>query len=333
MLLDGDNIYANNVDPVDVRRTIGMVFQRPNPFPTMSIYDNVVAGLKLQGGRMKKSDLDNVVEKSLRGANLWEEVKDRLPKPGAGLSGGQQQRLCIARAIAVEPQVLLMDEPCSALDPISTLAIEDLIQTLKEKYTIVIVTHNMQQAARVSERTAFFNLSAVGKTGSARRDGRHREDLLQPERPAHRGLHLRPLRIGQWPTEFDPRSGGAFTPMSSLPKPHEHDIDSEDALSAGDVEMNIAAHTAAVHGHPIALSPQEFRLLALLLRHVDRVLPSKYLLDELWGPNFTGDPGTLNVHILRIRTKLERHPGASAHIRTVRGVGYIFDSTPQSSDL
>jgi phosphate transport system ATP-binding protein len=165
VLLDGDDIYANRVDPVDVRRTIGMVFQRPNPFPTMSIEDNVVAGLKLNGGRMSKSDLNNVVEKSLRGANLWEEVKDRLKKPGAGLSGGQQQRLCIARAIAVEPQVLLMDEPCSALDPISTLAIEDLIQSLKEQYTIVIVTHNMQQAARVSERTAFFNLSAVGKPG------------------------------------------------------------------------------------------------------------------------------------------------------------------------
>jgi phosphate transport system ATP-binding protein len=165
VLLDGDNIYGDGVDPVDVRRTIGMVFQRPNPFPTMSIYDNVVAGLKLQGGRMKKADLDTVVEKSLRGANLWEEVKDRLPKPGASLSGGQQQRLCIARAIAVEPQVLLMDEPCSALDPISTLAIEDLMQTLKEKYTIVIVTHNMQQAARVASRTAFFNLQAVGKPG------------------------------------------------------------------------------------------------------------------------------------------------------------------------
>jgi phosphate transport system ATP-binding protein len=165
VLLDGDNIYGNGVDPVDVRRTIGMVFQRPNPFPTMSIYDNVVAGLKLQGGRIKKADLDVVVERSLRGANLWEEVKDRLSKPGAGLSGGQQQRLCIARAIAVEPQVLLMDEPCSALDPISTLAIEDLMQTLKEKYTIVIVTHNMQQAARVASRTAFFNLQAVGKPG------------------------------------------------------------------------------------------------------------------------------------------------------------------------
>jgi len=165
VLLDGEDIYGANVDPVNVRRTIGMVFQRPNPFPTMSIYDNVVAGLKLQSGRFKKSELDDTVEKSLRGANLWEEVKERLDKPGAGLSGGQQQRLCIARAIAVEPQVLLMDEPCSALDPISTLAIEDLIQTLKEKYTIVIVTHNMQQAARVSERTAFFNLAAVGKPG------------------------------------------------------------------------------------------------------------------------------------------------------------------------
>jgi phosphate transport system ATP-binding protein len=164
VMLDGEDIYASAVDPVNVRRTIGMVFQRPNPFPTMSIYDNVVAGLKLQG-RQPKKKLDEVVEKSLRGANLWNEVKDRLGKPGAGLSGGQQQRLCIARAIAVEPQVLLMDEPCSALDPISTLAIEDLIQQLKEKYTIVIVTHNMQQAARVSEKTAFFNLSGVGKPG------------------------------------------------------------------------------------------------------------------------------------------------------------------------
>jgi phosphate transport system ATP-binding protein len=163
--LDGENIYGASIDPVAVRRTIGMVFQRPNPFPTMSIYDNVVAGLKLEGKRRSRNELDGVVEKSLRAANLWEEVRHRLNKPGAGLSGGQQQRLCIARAIAVEPQVLLMDEPCSALDPISTLAIEDLIQTLKEKYTIVIVTHNMQQAARVSDRTGFFNLSGVGKPG------------------------------------------------------------------------------------------------------------------------------------------------------------------------
>jgi phosphate transport system ATP-binding protein len=163
--LDGEDIYGPAIDPVNVRRTIGMVFQRPNPFPTMSIYDNVAAGLKLSTNRLKKSELDNVVEKSLRSANLWEEVKDRLDKPGAGLSGGQQQRLCIARAVAVEPQVLLMDEPCSALDPISTLAIEDLIQQLKETYTIVIVTHNMQQAARVSDRTAFFNLAGIGKPG------------------------------------------------------------------------------------------------------------------------------------------------------------------------
>jgi phosphate transport system ATP-binding protein len=165
VLLDGEDVYAPAVDPVNVRRTIGMVFQRPNPFPTMSIYDNVAAGLKLQTGRIKRADLDTIVETSLRRANLWDEVRDRLAKPGAGLSGGQQQRLCIARAIAVEPQVLLMDEPCSALDPISTLAIEDLIQTLKQTYTIVIVTHNMQQAARVSDRTAFFNLAGVGKPG------------------------------------------------------------------------------------------------------------------------------------------------------------------------
>jgi phosphate transport system ATP-binding protein len=164
VMLDDQDLYAPGVDPVAVRRTVGMVFQRPNPFPTMSIYDNVAAGLKLNGVKGKKK-LDEVVEKSLRGANLWTEVKDRLSKPGAGLSGGQQQRLCIARAIAVEPQVLLMDEPCSALDPISTLAIEDLINELKSQYTIVIVTHNMQQAARVSDRTAFFNLAATGKPG------------------------------------------------------------------------------------------------------------------------------------------------------------------------
>ncbi|MFH9654403.1 phosphate ABC transporter ATP-binding protein PstB [Streptomyces anulatus] len=163
-LLDDENLYDSNVDPVTVRRTVGMVFQRPNPFPTMSIFDNVAAGLRLNGS-YRKSELNDVVEKSLRGANLWNEVKDRLNKPGSGLSGGQQQRLCIARAIAVEPQVLLMDEPCSALDPISTLAIEDLIGELKERFTIVIVTHNMQQAARVSDRTAFFNLAAVGKPG------------------------------------------------------------------------------------------------------------------------------------------------------------------------
>jgi len=162
--LSGRNLYDAGVDPVAVRRTVGMVFQRPNPFPTMSIFDNVAAGLRLNGEKNKKR-LGEAVETSLRGANLWNEVKDRLDKPGAGLSGGQQQRLCIARAIAVEPQVLLMDEPCSALDPISTLAIEDLIEEIKVNYTIVIVTHNMQQAARVSDRTAFFNLAATGKPG------------------------------------------------------------------------------------------------------------------------------------------------------------------------
>jgi len=162
--LDDADIYGSDVDPVSVRRTVGMVFQRPNPFPTMSIGDNVAAGLRLNGMKDKKI-LAEKIEASLRSANLWNEVKDRLSKPGAGLSGGQQQRLCIARAIAVEPQVLLMDEPCSALDPISTLAIEDLIGELKSTYTIVIVTHNMQQAARVSDRTGFFNLAATGKPG------------------------------------------------------------------------------------------------------------------------------------------------------------------------
>jgi phosphate transport system ATP-binding protein len=164
VMLDDEDLYAPAVDPVAVRRVVGMVFQRPNPFPTMSIYDNVAAGLKLNGVR-RKSHLDEIVEDSLKGANLWNEVKDRLAKPGAGLSGGQQQRLCIARAIAVQPQVMLMDEPCSALDPISTLAIEDLIAKLKSQYTIVIVTHNMQQAARVSDRTAFFNIAGTGKPG------------------------------------------------------------------------------------------------------------------------------------------------------------------------
>ena len=165
VMVDGQSLYDAAVDPVAVRRQIGMVFQRPNPFPTMSIYENVLAGNRLNSKKMKKSEADDIVERSLRGANLWNEVKDRLGKPGMGLSGGQQQRLCIARAIAVEPQVLLMDEPCSALDPISTSAIEDLIHDLKSDYTIVIVTHNMQQAARVSDETGFFNLKAAGRPG------------------------------------------------------------------------------------------------------------------------------------------------------------------------
>jgi len=165
VLLDGDDLYGPGVDPVLVRRQVGMVFQRPNPFPTMSIRENVLAGVKLNNKKISRSDADDLVERSLRGANLWNEVKDRLDKPGSGLSGGQQQRLCIARAIAVSPDVLLMDEPCSALDPISTFAIEELIQELKQDYTIVIVTHNMQQASRVSDKTAFFNIAGTGQPG------------------------------------------------------------------------------------------------------------------------------------------------------------------------
>jgi phosphate transport system ATP-binding protein len=165
VLLDDQDIYGANVDPVEVRRLVGMVFQAPNPFPTMSVYENVAAGLTLNRKGISKSEKDDVVERSLRGAHLWEEVKDRLDQPGSSLSGGQQQRLCIARAIAVEPEVLLMDEPCSALDPVATLAVEDLIEDLKSRYTIVIVTHNMQQAARASDVTAFFNLEAAGKPG------------------------------------------------------------------------------------------------------------------------------------------------------------------------
>ncbi|NLW14053.1 MAG: phosphate ABC transporter ATP-binding protein [Trueperella sp.] len=163
--IDGQDIYEEGVDPVRVRQHVGMVFQRANPFPTMSIADNVLAGMKLNNRNLSKSDGEQIVEESLRGANLWEEVKDRLERPGSSLSGGQQQRLCIARAIAVKPEVLLMDEPCSALDPISTLAIEDLMQELQQDYTIVIVTHNMQQAARVSQKTGFFNIEGTGKPG------------------------------------------------------------------------------------------------------------------------------------------------------------------------
>ena len=181
ILLDGHNIYAPKVDPVAVRSSVGMVFQKANPFPTMSIRDNVVAGLKLAGEKNKKK-LDEAAERARRGANLWDEVKDRLDRPGGGLSGGQQQRLCIARATAVEPEVLLMDEPCSALDPISTLAVEDLIHELEERFTIVIVTHNMQQAARVSDQTAFFSLEATGKPGRLVEVGPTRQIFENPNR-------------------------------------------------------------------------------------------------------------------------------------------------------
>ena len=167
VVVDGQSLYDASVDPVAVRRQIGMVFQRPNPFPTMSIYDNVLAGNRLNAKKLKRSDADDVVERSLKHANLWEEVKDRLSKPGMGLSGGQQQRLCIARALAVNPEVILMDEPCSALDPIATGRIEDLMEEIKQDYTIIIVTHNMQQAARVSDRCAFFT-TEVSETSDVR---------------------------------------------------------------------------------------------------------------------------------------------------------------------
>ena len=166
MLLEGKNLYDKDVDPVAVRRDVGMVFQRPNPFPTMSIRENVLAGVKLNNRNIWPSPTRTIWSSGLCVApTSGNEVKDRLDNPGIGLSGGQQQRLCIARAVAVHPQVLLMDEPCSALDPISTLAVEDLINELKNDYTIVIVTHNMQQAARIADYTAFFNLKAVGQPG------------------------------------------------------------------------------------------------------------------------------------------------------------------------
>ncbi len=165
--IDGQSVYGPEVDPVLLRRRIGMVFQKPNPFPSMSIRENVLAGLKLTG-RLEASRADALVEESLRGAALWDEVKDRLDTPGLGLSGGQQQRLCIARAIAVSPEILLMDEPCSALDPVATARIEDLMRVLSERYTIVIVTHNMQQAARVSDVTAFLLSGELVEMGPTR---------------------------------------------------------------------------------------------------------------------------------------------------------------------
>ncbi|WP_275982253.1 phosphate ABC transporter ATP-binding protein PstB [Frigidibacter sp. ROC022] len=167
ILLDGEDIYDKRVDPVQLRARVGMVFQKPNPFPK-SIYDNVAYGPRIHGLARSKAELDDIVEKSLRRAALWSEAKDRLDQPGTGLSGGQQQRLCIARAVATEPEVLLMDEPCSALDPIATAQVEELIDELRRDYSVVIVTHSMQQAARVSQKTAFFHLGSLvefGETG------------------------------------------------------------------------------------------------------------------------------------------------------------------------
>lgn len=163
--LDGQDIYAPSVDVVPLRARVGMVFQKPNPFPK-SIYDNIAYGPRIHGLTKSKSELDDIVESALEKAGLWNEVKDRLDQPGTGLSGGQQQRLCIARAIAVSPEVILMDEPCSALDPIATAKVEELIEELKSQYTIVIVTHSMQQAARVSDRTAYFHLGDLIEVGN-----------------------------------------------------------------------------------------------------------------------------------------------------------------------
>jgi phosphate transport system ATP-binding protein len=183
--LDGTDIYSRDVDLVQVRRHVGMVFQRPNPFPTMSIAQNVTAGLRF-GSRQERRvvQLEEVVERSLHQAGLWDEVKDRLDKPGGSLSGGQQQRLCIARSLAVQPQVLLMDEPCSALDPVSTLVIEGLISELKKNYTVVIVTHNMQQAERVSDVTAFMTVNGPGEPGQLVEVASTRELFSQPTEQA-----------------------------------------------------------------------------------------------------------------------------------------------------
>ncbi|MBI1279562.1 MAG: phosphate ABC transporter ATP-binding protein [Anaerolineaceae bacterium] len=171
VMLNGENIYDPQIDPVRIRRRIGMVFQKPNPFPMMSVYENVIAGYKLNRGSARKGQMDELVEKALKGAALWDEVKNKLHMSGAALSGGQQQRLCIARTIAVEPEIILMDEPCSALDPISTQRIEELMRELVKDYTIVIVTHNMQQATRVSDHTAFFNIHKEGMDAQEKRWG------------------------------------------------------------------------------------------------------------------------------------------------------------------
>jgi phosphate transport system ATP-binding protein len=180
VILDGENIYDEGVDAVSVRRSVGMVFQRPNPFPTMSIHDNTIAGFKLNG-RKPKAELEHIVERALTAAGLWDEVKDRLSSAAISLSGGQQQRLCIARAIAIQPEILLMDEPCSALDPVATLRIEDLIMELRERYTIVLVTHNMQQAARVADRTAFLLAELAGDPGRLIEVGPTKKIFTQPE--------------------------------------------------------------------------------------------------------------------------------------------------------
>ncbi len=182
VMLNDEDVYGAAADPVEIRRRVGMVFQRPNPFPTMSIYDNVAAAHRLLG-RTKRAQLDEIVERSLTGAGMWDEVKDRLNASASGLSGGQQQRLCIARAIAIEPEVLLMDEPCSALDPAATLRIEDLIRDLQERYTIALVTHNMQQAARVADRTVFLLAEEGATAGRLIETGATDKIFTRPDDP------------------------------------------------------------------------------------------------------------------------------------------------------
>ena len=315
VLLDGEDIYGAGVDPVGVRKTIGMVFQRPNPFPTMSIRDNVVAGLKLQGVRSKKT-LDEVAERSLKGANLWNEVKDRLDKPGGGLSGGQQQRLCIARAIAVQPDVLLMDEPCSALDPISTLAIEDLIAELKQDFTIVIVTHNMQQAARVSDQTAFFNLEATGKPGRLIEIDDTEKIFSNPTAEGHRGLHLRPLRLSCRVKSYAkaPDCSGAFR-LSAVHSARGGNLVLVGEL-AGDLEDDPAGDLDRVVGEPLVEPAQQ--------RHVDRggdaVLPfpvhqhgEQVAMQVVHRVVFLADPGGLlriagDQHLLRAVAQFDCDP-------------------------
>ena len=208
VIFQNQNIYAPGVDPAEIRYQIGMVFQRPNPFPK-SIYDNVAFGPRINGYRGNLTDL---VEQSLKEAALWDEVKDRLKSSALALSGGQQQRLCIARALAVQPSVILMDEPCSALDPIATLAIEQLMQELTQEYSIIIVTHNMQQAARVSHHTAFMLSDDQNRRRLPRRIRRKQPHLHQPPRPPHRSLHHRPLRLTPTPAIIPPKSKKPLAP-------------------------------------------------------------------------------------------------------------------------
>ena len=261
IIYHGQNLYDPQIDPVEVRKRIGMVFQKPNPFPK-SIYDNIAFGPRILG---MKGDMDEIVEKALRGAALWDEVKDRLSDNAFGMSGGQQQRLCIARCMAVEPDVILMDEPCSALDPISTGKIEDLMMELKEKYSIVIVTHNMQQAARVSDMTAFLIVELDSDReeplGPGHRVRRHREDLHQPGRQAHRGL-----RLGQ----------GRLTRASGMPEEarlhYQEELQALEERALDGLDLVVQALDRAIE----AVQHQDTELAQLIVAE-DDVLDGRYL--------------------------------------------------------